>query len=167
MANRKRRPEPSDDIFATPLVDTYIFRASDVTQYTGVPKWRLEKFLTGKQYRLSPSGHVGEGKGSWRLFSHEDLYRLAGAYRMVEDGFTAKTVSKVLEDIDDRDLLDTNNERFENTVTDVGLVRSKDGPRVVFAGSFARERPYYILPLRQLVREVDRRIAESRKEKSE
>src|SRR6266487_6939567 len=96
---KKQRKEAVDDVFQTPMLETRIFRASDVTRSLEIERWRLEKFLTGKQFRLSPSGHIGEGKGSWRLFNHQDLYRLAIATRLVEDGFTAKLVSMVLQEI--------------------------------------------------------------------
>src|SRR6266851_1215671 len=103
---KKQRKEAAADVFQTPMLETRIFRASDVTRILEIEKWRLEKFLTGKQYRLSPSGTIGEGRGSWRLFNHQDLYRLASANHMVEDGFTARFVSTVLQEIEDNDLLD-------------------------------------------------------------
>jgi hypothetical protein len=159
MRKQKHRRK-SEDFFSTPELPLHIFRASDITRILGIEKWRLEKFLTGKQYRLSPSGHIGTGKGSWRLFSHEDLYRLAIATRMVEDGYTAKFVSIVLQEIDDNELLDIN-EHGESTALDVGVFRTEEGPQVRFAGAFTKQQPYYVLPLRELVKNVNKRIAET------
>ena len=150
-----------EDVFQAPELETRIFRASDVTRILGMETWRLAKFVTGKQYRLSPSGHIGEGKGSWRLFNHQDLYRLAIANRMVEDGFTAKLVSMVLQEIWDNELLDID-ENGESRAQTVGLVRSEKGPRLVWAAPPGTERPYYVLPLRELIRNVDRQIRERR-----
>src|SRR5947208_16760304 len=158
---KKQRKEAVDDVFKTPMLETRIFRASDVTRILEIEKWRLEKFLTGKQFRLSPSGHIGEGKGSWRLFNHQDLYRLAIATRLVEDGFTAKLVSMVLQEVWDGELLDTD-ENGESRAQNVGLARSKDGPKLVFVGAHTKERPYYVLPLRELIRNVDKQILERR-----
>jgi hypothetical protein len=160
---KQRQRGKSEDVFSTPELPSHIFRASDITRILGIEKWRLEKFLTGKQYRLSPSGHIGTGRGSWRLFSHEDLYRLAIASRMVEDGFTAKFVSIVLQEIDDNELLDIN-EHGESTALDVGVFRTDEGPQVRFAGAFTKQQPYYLLPLRELIQKVNKRIAE-RKER--
>jgi hypothetical protein len=156
-----KKQRKDEDVFSTPELETRIFRASDVTQIVGIEKWRLEKFLTGKQYRLSPSGTIGEGRGSWRLFNHQDLYRLAIATRMVEDGFTAKFISDVLQEIEDNDLLDID-EHGESRALDVGIVRSQDGPRVVFGRWGAKQQPYYVLPLRELIRDVDKRIHKRR-----
>ena len=157
MRKPKKMWREFQEFFPTPEIATHIFRASDVTRIVGIEKWRLEKFLTGKQYRLSPSGRIGKGKGSWRIFSHEDLYRLAIANRMVEDGFTAKFVSFVLQEIYDNQLLDID-ERCESRVTNVGVIRSKAGPRVLLGGP---QHPYYVVPLRELVTIVNKRIAET------
>jgi hypothetical protein len=158
---KQPRKEELEDVFQTPMLETRIFRASDVTRILGIEKWRLEKFLTGKQFRLSSSGHIGEGKGSWRLFNHQDLYRLAIATRMVEDGFTAKFASMVLQEIEDSELLDID-EDGESVAQSVGIVRSEKGPRVVWAAPTKTQRPYYVLPLRELIRNVDRQIPERR-----
>ncbi len=158
---RQSRKENREDVFQTPMLETRIFRASDVTRILGIEKWRLEKFLTGKQYRLSPSGTIGEGRGSWRLFNHQDLYRLAIATRLVEDGFTAKFVSMVLQEIEDSELLEID-ENGESNAQTVGVVRSENGPGVVWAAPPKSQRPYYVLPLRELIKNVDKRISEGR-----
>ncbi len=156
---RQKLQRKRDDPFAVSEAESHIFRASDVTQILGMEKWRLEKFLTGKQYQISPSGHIGSGKGSWRLFSHEDLYRLAIANQMVEDGFTAKFVNKILQDIEDSELL-TLDEDGNTRATDVCVVRSDEGPHVAFPSAAQKKNVYYVLPLHQLISNVDKRIAE-------
>jgi hypothetical protein len=155
------RQKEIEDVFQTPEFETHIFRASDVTRILGIEKWRLEKFLTGKQFRLSPSGHIGEGKGSWRLFNHQDLYRLAIATWLVEDGFTAKFASLMLQEIEDSELLDFD-ENGESRAQTVGVVRSESGPRVVWAAPPGTQRPYYVLPLGLLIKNVDKQIRERR-----
>jgi hypothetical protein len=156
---KKKTQAQADDVFEMPSAGSiYIFRASDVTRILGIEKWRLEKFLTGKQYRLSPSGHIGKGKGSWRLFSRENLYRLEVASRIVEDGFTAKFVSMVLQEIDDSELLDID-EHGATAATDLWVVRSATGPRVVFPSIAEKNNMYYVIPLRQWITNVNERIA--------
>jgi hypothetical protein len=144
------------------MLPTHIFRAGDVGRILGIEKWRLEKFLTGKQYRLSASGHLGHGQGSWRLFSHQDIYRLGIANWMVRDGFSAKFVSFVLQEIEDEELLDFD-EDGRNTAPNIGVFRSDTGPRVGFLGSAEKEGPYYVLKLWELIREIDRRTLAGRK----
>jgi hypothetical protein len=159
---KKRNREEAEDVSQAPPLPVHIFRAGDLTRILGMERWRLEKFLTGKQYQLSPSGQIGSGKGSWRLFSHQDIYRLGIANWMVRDGFSAKFVSFVLREIEDSDLLDVD-QNGETIVSDQGIFRSDTGSRVGFISSGAKEQPYYVLPLRQLIADIDRRILANRK----
>ena len=159
---KKKATQSADDLFPTSVLPTHIFRAGDVGQILGIEKWRLEKFLTGKQYRLTPSGHLGQGRKPWRIFSHKDLYRLAIANRMVEDGFTAKFVSMVLQEIEDHELLEVN-QRGDRTAPDVCLVRTQKGPQVGLLRAHMKPEPYYVLRLGELIRSVDERILDDRK----
>jgi hypothetical protein len=156
---RKRKA----DIFDTGAAPTHIFRAGDVARILGIEKWRLEKFLTGKHYHLSPSGQLGKGQGSWRLFSHQDIYRLGIATLMVQDGFSAKFVSFVLREIEDAELLETD-ERGEAGPPDVGVYRTKKGPSVHFTGGRSTAKPYYVLRLGELIRDIGERALRLQKE---
>lgn len=120
-----------------------------------------EKFLTGKQYKISPSGHLGKGQGSWRLFSDQDLYRIGIADWMVKDGFSAKFVSLVLQEIEDEELLDID-ENGHSAATDIGIFRGETGPYVTYVSAEKKE-PYYVLRLRELITDIDRRIRAERK----
>ena len=157
---KKATRQSSDDFFRMPELPTHIFRAGDVGRILGIEKWRLEKFLTGKQFQLSASGQLGKGQGSWRLFSHQDIYRLGIANRIVNDGFTAKFVSLVLQEIDDEELLDMD-ENGRSSAPDVGVFRSDKGPYVTFVSAEKKE-PYYVLKLWELIRDIDKRIYEER-----
>jgi len=151
-------------IFKTSVAEVDIFRASDVMRILGIEKWRLEKFLTGKQYKISPSGRLGKGQGSWRLFSHTDLYRLAVASQMVQDGFTAKFISSVLQEIEDSDLIDIDSSGDVCT-TDLGVFRSPEGPVVLPLHAHEKWDPYYVLKLTDLVRAIDKQIQEGKRRK--
>ena len=148
-------------VFKTRALPVHIFRAGDVMRILRVEKWRLEKYLTGKQYRLSPSGHLGKGHGSWRLFSRQDLYRLGVANQLVEDGFTAKFVSFVLQAIEDSQLLELD-EHGEANVSDMGIFRTPKGPIVEFMGTRRSANSsielYYVLHLQRLIKQIDSRI---------
>ena len=153
----------SDDFFQSPELPVHIFRAGDVGRILEIEKWRLEKFLTGKQYRLSASGQLGKGQGSWRLFSDQDLYRLGVANWMVKDGFSAKFVSLVLQEIEDYELLDR--DEHGSAAPDIGIFRGDKGPRVAFLSGAEKKEPYYVLRLRDLITAIDKRIREEREER--
>ncbi len=159
---RKRKHESTKDLFVFgPLPRVHIFRAGDAAKILGVEKWRLEKFLTGKQYKLSPSGHIGKGRGSWRLFSHQDLYRIGIADQIVADGFTARFVSMVLQEVEDRELLNID-ERGESRADDIAVFRTEKGPSVTRKPG-THGKPYYVLNVRELIQQIDRQIEQYRK----
>ncbi len=85
------------------------FPAGEVAEILGVPVWRLQKFIDSPQYNFSPEGKLGQGQGSRRVFTREDIYRVALAARLVKDGFAAKFVGSILERFDDHDF----NERHD------------------------------------------------------
>src|SRR5882724_11499438 len=77
------------------------FGTGEVAEILGVPIWRVQKFLDSPEYNLSSEGKLGQGHGSRRVFTSDDILRIAIAARMVEDGFGAKFVGSVLEQIED------------------------------------------------------------------
>jgi len=81
---------------------------------------------------------------------------------MVEDGFTAKFVSMVLQEIEDHDLLDLNY-RDESAAPDIGVFRSSEGPFAQLIAARPNEEPYYVLKLRELIRGVDTQILSDQK----
>jgi hypothetical protein len=163
LMTKRKKISQDDQFFGTSVAPpAHIFRAGDVVSILGIERWRLEKFITGTQYKLTPSGHLGEGKGSWRLFSLEDMYRLGIATRMVEDGFTAKFISFVLQEIEDADLLVLDMEGNSNA-PEVGIFRRPKGPIVHPFFSNEKERPYYVLPLSELLNDINKRIYKLRR----
>ena len=79
------------------------FPAGEVAEILRVPMWRLQKFIDSPQYKFSPKGKLGKGQGSRRVFTREDIYRVALAARLVEDGFAARFVGSILEEFEDHD----------------------------------------------------------------
>ena len=76
---------------------------------------------------------------------------------MVEDGFTAKLVSIVLQEIEDHELLEVD-EHGERTAADIALVRTQEGPQVGLLRAHMKPEPYYVLRLGELIQSVDERI---------
>ena len=99
---RKPKRRESTGIFPnTPAPRLARFGTGEAARFLGIRIWRLQKFLDSPKYNLSPEGQLGEGHGSRRLFSVEDLYRMAIASAMVEDGFTAKVIGSVVRQIEE------------------------------------------------------------------
>jgi hypothetical protein len=86
------------------------FSTGEAAEALRMPIWRLQKFLDVKSYPLWPSTQLGRGKGKRRIFSKEDLYRVAIADFLLKDGFTPKVVAEVLEMIEDRNFIDYDEE---------------------------------------------------------
>src|SRR5580693_2468820 len=95
------------DVLTAPELRVHIFGAGDVEQILEMESWRLQKFLSGKVYDLTPSeGQIGKGRqGSRRVFRIQDVYRIGIAGFLVRDGFAPNCVSSVLQWIEDQDLL--------------------------------------------------------------
>lgn len=152
------------DLFKTAELPSHIYRAGDVIRVLGIDKWRLQKFLSGKRYRLSSSGQIGKGPSSWRVFSLDDVYRIGIAYSLTKDGFSPKHISETLQFIEDSDLIEFGAEGRKRPPL-VGFMRGPKEARVVYIprtkAIFApSDAPYYVLDLERIVAEIDRRIEE-------
>jgi DNA-binding transcriptional MerR regulator len=151
------------DPLATPQFFVPQFGTGQVAKILDMKLWRVQKFVDARTFGLSPSGQTGTGYGSRRLFSDCDLCRIALARRMTDDGFTPKTVTEVLQSIENRDLLGID-ERGRSVALGVMLRRSESGPT---AELFDLSKPpklsiggdtYYTIDLQELKRDVDEGI---------
>ncbi|MFB3917079.1 MAG: hypothetical protein ACE14M_10145 [Terriglobales bacterium] len=145
------------DVLETAALPVRQFGTGEVADILQIPVWRLQKFLDVKSYPLAASGRLGpEGRrGSRRLFSETDVYRLGVAVRMWKDGFTPELIVTVLSEVEDRDLLGIDEQGRKAHWWWVLLKRGKEGPKV----DFSRQPPqitegngvYYALSLRAVV----------------
>jgi hypothetical protein len=162
--NAKRKRQSEDSFFATEPAEVPTFGTGDAAEILEIPIWRLQKFLDSPQYNLSPMGKLGEGRGSRRVFTTEDLHRIALANRLVGDGFAPQFVGSVLRSIDDNKLNVYLNEQGEETELGLALFRGKGGPAIkIFVGSNARLKaqsnpPYYRVEFADVFGPVDERI---------
>ena len=74
-----------------------LFGTKQAAQILGVPDWRIKNFSEGAAYQLPPSVRVGSGRGSRRLYSVSDLYRLAVANELVGCGFTPEAIGMAMQ----------------------------------------------------------------------
>jgi len=161
---KRRSKAPSENVFETSELPSHIYRAGEIIRILAIPKWRFQKFLSGKNYPLSPSGQIGKGAASWRLFRLEDVYRIGIANFLTQDGFGPKTISKALQFIEDSDLIEFGAEGRKRPPL-VGFIRGPKEAKVVYiprtkAISATSDAPYYVLDLGRIVTEIDRRIEE-------
>jgi hypothetical protein len=144
------------------------FSTGEAANVLDIPIWRLQKFLDVRSYPISPSGRLGEGKGSRRMFSTEDLYRIAIADFLLKDGLAPSMVARILRDMEDHEFVD--DDQGGEAVLGVHLVRSaSSGERTVkFYFRLARSAPpkeaYYALDFSIPIGEVNRRINEKVKD---
>jgi hypothetical protein len=122
------------------------------------PAWRLHNFL--KTYSLSAK-EPGKGQRLW--FSQEQVYRLAIAKFLADDGFSAPLISEVFESIDDRDFFQYDeHDRVPHPV--IAFWRTQHGKR--FRPISQRQAQevrlgspiYYLLDVAKIVDNVDERI---------
>jgi hypothetical protein len=157
--NRKRQ---TSNFFLSKAPSVREFGTGEAAEILGVPIWRLQKFLDSKQYNLSPEGKLGHGRGSRRVFSEEDLHRIALATWLVRDGFAPQFVGAVVQQIEDSDLDVYIDHEGEEAPLSLVLERGKDGP-MIRIGTTKRAKTiseaYYRVDLNDVFAEVDARIA--------
>jgi hypothetical protein len=155
--------------FPAPEISAY--GTGEVAQILGLPIWRVQKFLDSPQYNLSPDRQLGSGHGSRRVFTRDDIVRMAIAVRMVQDGFAAKFVGSILELIEDYDLSWSHDPDGKEVPPPdlLTLKRGEKGPVPKLFDSARppklgeKDSPYYVLNLDEIKQEVDKGIARFRK----
>lgn len=169
------RQKPSSDslldLLGIPEAQLTQFGTGDVAKILGVPMWRLQKFLS-PQYQLGSSGQLGgRGHGSRRVFTLDDVYRIAIAGRLNGDGFAPKFIGKIVAELKQHKLIDWD-EKGEEVVFGITLSRgSKDD---VELGFFRSGKPpemkvggrvYYALDCFGIIDQVNARISKIRAKK--
>lgn len=142
------------------------YGTGEVAQILGMEMWRLQRFLSNPRFQLTASGQLGEGRGSRRFFTKQDVYRIGIAAFLARDGFALRLVSEVLQTVQDQDLIDFD-ENAARIDSGIALWRREGEPKIeVFSG--AREvsvnGPYYVLNLAEITEEIDGRIRSLEKE---
>ena len=76
-----------------------LYGTSEVARILRMPEWRVKNFTEGAAYRLPPALRVGSGRGSRRLYSWQDIFRLGIADELVKFGFTPESVGAAIREI--------------------------------------------------------------------
>lgn len=155
---RVKRNVPFGDLFDTGAVDIPMLAAGETVGVLGIKPSRLERFL--ENYPLSPAGQTGRGKGSRRLFSPDDIRRLAIAKYLLDDRFTPKLVANILERLAEEHLIDY--DQHGEVYRSVVLERDpKSGARtcdIIGERVPSGKNVYYRLNFSDVTAEIDRRI---------
>jgi hypothetical protein len=163
----RKRDKALDEFFWTPEISVPRFGSGAVATILGVELWKLNRFLS--RYELSSSGQLGEGRGSRRVYTTEDVYRIRTAMFFIQDGFAPKLVAQVMQRLEDIDFHGTQNSEGEFEELGVALSRGEKGPEVrIFRADKPPEispesKTYYGLKLSTITRGVDRQIASLKK----
>ncbi len=153
---------PKKDVLATSEVVLPRFRAGQVARVFGFEMWQFQRFL--ERHTIAPAKQFGKGRGSLRLFSQNDIYRIGIALRLITDGFGHKIVREALRQIDDSDLVEVD-AQGRDIYGGIAFRRGKKGPEMeIFrSGSLPEIKPsgpyYYAFDFGNLIREIDRRTA--------
>jgi hypothetical protein len=164
-----KRNDQSWSFIKTEAAEVPAFGTGDAAEILGIPIWRLQKFIDSRQYNISPEGKLGQGRGSRRVFSQEDLHRIALANWLVKDGFAPQFVGSVVQHLDDNQVGVYLGLEGEETSLGLALYRGEERPtvRTYFVGSAPalgqKNSPFYRLDLDDVFAEVDRRIAKRNK----
>jgi hypothetical protein len=164
---RKQQEGDDHDVFATPKApEPRRYGSGEVGEILGIEPWQLHRFLS--RYELTSSGQLGEGRGSRRLYTTEDIYRIKMAMLLIRDGFAPKLVAQIMQRIEDVDFLGIRQEG-DFVESGVSLQRTDKGPQVRF---FRADKPlkvglesetYYAVLFSTITRIINERIVAWRK----
>jgi hypothetical protein len=82
-----------------------LFTAGQVARVLSVDLWRVKNFSQGNAFGLTPTLQVGTGRGSRKLYSFDDVLRLAIAHALTEFGFSPPAVGAALRVVRKSDLM--------------------------------------------------------------
>ncbi len=167
MPRKKWSLATLDNVFGGEPAEVPRFSIGEAAELLKMPIWRIQTFLDLDFYPLSPAT-PGRGKGRRRMFSTEDLYRIAIADFLLKDGFAPKLVAAVLGEIPEDEKFTSYDEKGEATL---GVYMTRDPitrERRVRLFRPDRSQPpkeaYYSLDFGLPMGQVDQGIRERKKE---
>jgi hypothetical protein len=75
------------------------FESSDVVEVVGIRPIYLNKFVERRLYGIEPSVRSGEGRGSRRWFSLDDVFGIALVWWLFEAGLRTEVIKRVLREV--------------------------------------------------------------------
>jgi DNA-binding transcriptional MerR regulator len=156
------------DVLEARSVRLPTYGTGDVARILGTEIWRVQKYLDSPKYRITPSVEpLGTGRGSRRVFTDVDVYRLGIAEHLVRNGFSYKFVSAALRQLDDDELLGPRNDEGEELDLVYLLIGSEENLQMRVIGrdktiremsKAARSPSFYVLDLNAVIKEIQKRM---------
>jgi hypothetical protein len=162
----RKKTQAGSSFFPGGAVEIPTFGTGTAAEILGIPIWRLQRFIDSRQYNLSPSGQLGKGRGSRRVFTKEDLHRVALANWLIGDGFATQFIGTVVRQLEDSDLDVYIDHEGEEAPLSLVFQRGKNGPAVTICTTKKAKTidgAYYKLDLDEVFAEVDAKIAKVQK----
>ncbi|HEV2380304.1 MAG TPA: MerR family transcriptional regulator [Terriglobia bacterium] len=75
---------------------TEVFTIGEVAQILAIPQTRVKNWTIGRPLWIIPTVRMAAGKGSRNLYSIRDVYAIAVANHLIEDGFTTDAIRRLL-----------------------------------------------------------------------
>jgi hypothetical protein len=94
MTKAKQQSVRTDSRAAALPHDGYVFESRDVIRFTRIPATYLNKFL--EHNRIRASIRQGEGRGSRRLFTKQDVLGIALMWALFQTGLRSKVIADAL-----------------------------------------------------------------------
>jgi DNA-binding transcriptional MerR regulator len=164
---KKKAKTQAEDVLQTPSVAFQTFGTGEVARILGVDIRRIQGYVDSFKYHISPTGKLGTGRGSRRLFYVEDVYRLGIAEHLVQNGFSYKFVSEALQQLEDEDLLGPFSDEGEEldrvcvlaggekNLKVCGIERDRTIREITKA---VRSPSFYVLDLNAVIMEIQKRM---------
>lgn len=75
-----------------------IFQAAKIAELVGMPETRISKFVESPGYGIRPTVRQKAGRGAPRLYSTEDMLKIALAWWLFQGGFRSQVIGRVLKE---------------------------------------------------------------------
>lgn len=139
-----------------------ILDLSGVARVVGIPMLQVRNWTAGRPLRIRPSVRAAIGKGSRNLYSEVDVFKMATAQRLREDGLNFRLIQYVLDNVGLEDFADG---LFDWLVihargTDISCDAISEQDEPLFLYNLNPEKSHMAIKLSPVLGEVAKRIEE-------
>lgn len=140
-----------------------ILDLSGVARVVGMPRLRVRNWTAGRPLKIRPSVRAAIGKGSRNLYNERDVFKMATAKRLREDGLNFRLIQYVLDHVDLENFADGASDWLVihargTDITFEVLAEDAEGPIILY--NLPPEESHMAIKLSPLLGEVAKRIEE-------
>lgn len=164
----KKKLKAAQDVLQTPSLPLGRFGTGDVARLLNVDIWRVQMFLDGRKYPITPTAHpLGGGRGSRRCFTETDVYRLGIAEHLVKSGFSYKFASNALQQLDEDELVGPYDEHWKEPNVVYVLAGNEDhltvhrfgfNEAILHIAEALKNPGFYVLNINMVIGEIQKRM---------